>query len=95
MSTAQAQRLIVVMALVDVGIVLAAKAQGQLHGSAFTRVFAIGALTAGLSIVAEVAPQVAGPFALLVMVSMAVRYRGAFGGAIHRAQTQPAQGGTK
>lgn len=92
MSSAQAQRVIVVCALVEAGLVAAAlKTGGIVGGSTFKRLFAVAALATGLAVVAEVAPQVAGPFALLVLVAMGVRYRGAFGGVVNRTRApQPA-----
>lgn len=45
----------------------------------YKSLWAIGVVTLGLSIVADFAPQVAGPFALLVFLAMAVRNSGQLG----------------
>lgn len=52
------------------------------QGGVYKQVWAIGALTLGMSIVADVAPELAGPFALLVLVAAAARNRGAIGRVI-------------
>lgn len=48
----------------------------------YKSLWAIGLLTIGLSVFADFAPQVAGPFALLALVAMATRNTGALGSVI-------------
>lgn len=48
----------------------------------FRFAFAAGVITLGLSVAADVAPQIAGPFALLVLTAVYWRNRGVLGSAI-------------
>ncbi len=70
-----------------------AKRQGRPSEKTFKALWAIGLLTLGLAIFADFAPEVAGPFALLVLIAMAVRNTGALGSVIGGAAT-PARTGT-
>jgi hypothetical protein len=64
----------------EAAVVLAqAKQTGRDEGTVVRQVWAIGALTLGLAIFADFVPEVAGPFALLVLVALAARSRGELG----------------
>lgn len=67
----------------EAGFVLAAAKRAKRDEETVARqLWAIGALTLGLSIFADFVPEVAGPFALLVLVALAARSRGALGEAL-------------
>lgn len=53
----------------------------------YKSLWAIGLLTLGLSIFADFVPEIAGPFALLVLIAMAVQQRGALGEALGTARS--------
>lgn len=59
-----------------------ASRSGRPQERTFRSLWAIGLLTLGLAIFADFAPEVAGPFALLVLIAMAVRNTGALGSVI-------------
>lgn len=69
------------------------------HERTYKSLWAIGLLTLGLSVFADFAPEVAGPFALLVLIAMAVRNTGVLGNVIGGGRTAPgrrtAKGGTE
>jgi hypothetical protein len=77
-SPTTASRLVIVCAALEAGFVLI---NGRKYGAdrTFRALWAIGAVTLGLAVLADFVPQVAGPFALLVMLAMAVRSKGELG----------------
>jgi len=58
----------------------------------YKSLWAIGLLTLGLAIFADFVPGVAGPFALLVLIAMAVRNTGALGSVIGGAGARRGSG---
>lgn len=80
MTSSSASRVVLVCGGLEAAFVLAqAKSAGRSEGDVVRSLWAIGALTLGLSIFADFVPEVAGPFALLVLVAMAARSRGELG----------------
>lgn len=59
--------------------------QSPTKGGTYKRLWGIGALTLGLGILADFLPQIAGPFALLVLVAGATKNKGKLGGTINSA----------
>jgi hypothetical protein len=71
------------------------EARGKPQGS-YRQLWAVGALTVGLSVFADFMPKVAGPAALLILVAMVARNTGALGGVIGGAAPPAKQkAGTK
>jgi hypothetical protein len=75
-----------------------ASREGRPNERTFRTLWAIGLLTLGLAIFADFVPEVAGPFALLVLIAMAVRNTGALGSVIGGAgaparKSPPVRGG--
>lgn len=86
MSSEQAARVVFVAGMVEAGYVLIRATRGGLReGQTYKSLWAIGLLTLGLAVLADFVPQVAGPFAMLVLVAMIVRNRGEIGGVISKA----------
>lgn len=81
MTPATAARLVLVSTLGMAAITLAAS-RGRPHERTFRALWAIGVLSLGLGIAADVVPQVAGPFALLVLVAFAARNAGTLGAVL-------------
>lgn len=54
-------------------------------GSTYKRLWGIGALTLGLSIMADFVPEIAGPFALLMLAAATVKNQGKIGNTIQKA----------
>lgn len=69
-------------------VLINAKRQGHVGEQTFRSLWAVGALTVGLAIFADFVPEVAGPFALLVLIAMAARNTGSFGSVIGGGGTQ-------
>lgn len=83
MTPEQASRVVFVSGTIMAVYVLL---RGRKNGAdPFRSLWAVGALTLGLAVAADFAPQVAGPFALLVLVAMIARNRGAIGEVIGTA----------
>lgn len=95
MTSEQASRMVLLtgagMATITV---IQAQRQGRPQEKTFKALWAIGLLTLGLAIFADFVPEVAGPFALLVLLAMAVRNSGALGSVIGGAGVRPARGGS-
>lgn len=80
MTPSQSARTVVVAAFIEVFFVLArARQTGEGTEKTIKSLWAIGAITLGLSIVSDFIPQIAGPFAILVLVALAARSRGELG----------------
>ena len=80
MTPAEANRVIVSCWLLEAGFSLTIAKQQAWDDQRLVRAqIALGGLAFGLSFIAVFAPQVAGPFALLVLVAMAARSRGQLG----------------
>lgn len=62
-------------------LTVAAK-EGRPQERTFKSLWAIGLVTLGLAIFADFVPDVAGPFALLVLIAMAVRNTGVLGSVV-------------
>jgi hypothetical protein len=72
----------------EAGFVLAqAKRTKRDRETVARSLYAIGLLTLALSIFADFVPEVAGPFALLVLVALAARSRGALGEVLGTSET--------
>lgn len=83
MTSEQAARVVFTAGMIECGYVLLRGSRGGLDdGATYKSLWAIGLLTLGLAVFADFVPQVAGPFALLVLVAMIVRNRGELGGVI-------------
>lgn len=63
-----ARRLVLVSVLVMVGAILARTAKGEV-GKTFPRMWSLSVIAIILAVVADFAPQIAGPLALLVALS--------------------------
>lgn len=83
MSPQQAARIVFLAGAVEATYVLIRHRQGA-EGT-FKSLWAVGVLTLGLAVFADFVPQVAGPFAILVLIAMAVRNSGELGGVIRGA----------
>ncbi len=79
MNTAQASRIVVICAFIEAAFILARARRGTAHDATVKSLWAIGVVTLGLSMVADFAPQVAGPFAVLMLAALAARSRGELG----------------
>ena len=83
MSSEQAARIVFVAGMLEAGYVLIRGNRGGLaDGDTWKSLWAIGLLTLGLAVFADFVPQVAGPFALLVLVAMIARNRDELGGVL-------------
>lgn len=90
MSPAQASRIVLIAGGLEAVFVLARARRGSLkEGDTYKSLWAIGLLTLGLSILADFIPEIAGPFALLVLIAMAVRSRGELGQVLGVASPTP------
>lgn len=95
MTSGQAERMVLVAGGIEAGFVLLRHRHSPDEGRAYKSLWAIGLLTLGLSIFADFVPEIAGPFALLVLVAMAARQRGDLGavlGAAGATATGPSPG---
>ncbi len=81
MTPQQASRLVFVCGAIEAVYVLL-RANKNPGTDSFRSLWAIGVLTVGLAVAADFVPQVAGPFALLVLVAMIARNRGELGAVI-------------
>lgn len=63
------------------------------QGEVYRRLFFTGVLTLGLAAAADFVPEVAAPFAILVVVAYIVRYPGAFGSIIGQEKHAAGKGG--
>jgi hypothetical protein len=59
------------------------------------RVVAVGIFTVGLATFADFVPEVAGPFALMLIVALAARHKGEIGKVLGRAPAGRKRGGTR
>ena len=57
------------------------------EGQRYKALWAVGVMTLGLSILADFAPELAGPFAILVMIGAYMRHKGTLGKILPDAQT--------
>jgi len=82
------------MVLVAGGMMFAAIAikRGQI-ADPFRFAWAAGAITLFLSVLADIAPEVAGPFALLVLMAVYWKNRGVIGSVLPKANETPATAG--
>lgn len=78
MTSASAARMVLVCGGIEAIYVLV-RGPGLGEEKTYKSLWAIGLLTLGLSIFADFVPEVAGPFALLVLIAMAARSRGELG----------------
>lgn len=77
MTSAQASRVVFVAGGIEAAFVLARAKRGGISEETTVRsLIAIGILTFGLSFFADLVPEIAGPFAILILVAMAARSRG-------------------
>lgn len=102
MTTEQASRVVLLCgAGMATFVLIQASRTGRPSEATYKSLWAIGLVTLGLSVFADFVPQIAGPFALLVLIAMAARNSGALGSVIGgrtvRAPTSPqrVQPGTK
>lgn len=63
--------------------------QGSKFDDRYRAFWAVGVMTLGLSVVADIAPEVAGPFAILLLIAVYWKNRGVLGSALPHAA--PAQ----
>lgn len=83
MNPAQAARVVIVCGMLEAFFVLAqSRQQSRTREQTIKSLWAIGVITLGLSAAADFVPQVAGPFALLILVALAARSRGELGAAL-------------
>lgn len=82
MTSSQATRVVLISMGVLAAITLSAHRNDSNPEERVRALWAIGALGVGLAALADVAPQVAGPFALLCAVAMVSRNPGEIGRAI-------------
>lgn len=80
MSSQQASRIVFLAGSIEAVYVLLRANKGGTRS--FKSLWAIGVLTLGLAVAADFVPEVAGPFALLVLVAMIARNRGEIGTVI-------------
>jgi hypothetical protein len=95
MTSEQAARVVFVSGMLEAGYVLIRGSKGITDGKTYKSLWAIGLLTLGLAVFADFIPQVAGPFAVLVLVAMIIRNRGELGSVItpgSPASSKPARG---
>lgn len=76
MTSPEATKLVFVGAGVTAAVVVASTRNEE---ERFKALWAIGLLTVGLAAVADFAPQLAGPFAVLIAVAAVARHPGALG----------------
>lgn len=88
MTSAEATKLVFVGAGVTAAVVVSTTSGEE---ERFKALWAIGLLTLGLAAVADFAPQLAGPFAVLIAVAAVARHPGALGS---RLGFGPAASGT-
>lgn len=79
MNSAQSSRVVVICAFLEAFFVLAKARQGTSKDTTVKSLWAIGVITLGLSMLSDFAPQVAGPFAVLMLAALAARSRGELG----------------
>ena len=90
MTSPQASRVVLISgAGMAIFVLIHAHQKGQPFEKTYKSLWAVGAVTLGLSVFADFAPEVAGPFALLVLIAMAVRNSGALGSVIGGAAGTP------
>lgn len=89
MTSEQAARVVFIAGMIEAGYVLIRGNRGVGEGKTYKSLWAIGLLTLGLAVFADFIPQVAGPFAVLVLVAMIVRNRGEVGDVIGRGTGRP------
>jgi hypothetical protein len=93
LSPQQSSRIVVICALIETIFVLThAHLSSQSTEKTIKSLWAIGALAFGLAIFSDFLPQVAGPFALLVLVALAARQRGEIGTVLGTATSSSAAG---
>jgi len=78
---AQSSRTVLVCGLLEAVFVLA-RAGRVSRDETVKSLWAIGVIALGLSVAADAVPQVAGPFAILILVALAARSRGDLGAVL-------------
>lgn len=81
-STTASRMVLVSGGLMMTYVLIEAAKQHKASEDTFRSLWAVGALTVGLSIFADFVPKIAGPAALLVLVAMVARNTGALGGVL-------------
>lgn len=76
MNASQAQQVVFLGAFVTAAVVVASTNDEEQR---FKALWAIGLLSVGLAAVADIAPQLAGPFAIMIAVAAVARHPGALG----------------
>lgn len=95
MSSEQAARIVFIAGMLEAGYVLVRGSKGGLgEGKTYKSLWAIGLLTLGLAVFADFIPQVAGPFAILVLVAMVIRNRGELGGVLAKSSSSSSRPAT-
>lgn len=90
MNPQQSARTVVVCAMLELFFVLAqARQNNRTREQTVKSLWAIGVLALGLSMASDFVPQVAGPFAILVLVALAARSRGELGQVLGTAASTP------
>lgn len=79
MNPATANRMVLVSTGAMIAFVLIERHFNPAQVDTYKRLWAVGALGVGMSLAADFVPQIAGPFALLVLVAMVARNRGQIG----------------
>lgn len=102
MTTEQASRVVLLCgAGMGTFVLIQASRTQRPTEATYKSLWAIGLVTLGLAVFADFVPQIAGPFALLVLIAMAARNSGALGSVIggrqpaRRTSPQQVQPGTR
>lgn len=83
MSSEQASRIVLLCgAGMGTFVLIQAAREGRAQEKTYKSLWAIGLVTLGLAVAADFVPQIAGPFAVLVLIAMAARNSGAIGSVI-------------
>lgn len=91
MGSTQASKVVLVTTGLMVALTLIEHHFNPVDGTLYKRLWALGLVGLGLSVLADFVPQVAGPFAVLVAIAMIARRPGILGSFIEQGSTQEAK----
>lgn len=89
MNAATANRMVLVSTGAMIAFVLIERHFNPAQVDMYKRLWAVGALGVGMSLAADFVPQIAGPFALLVLVAMVARNKGQIGRVLDNMKGAP------